>query len=103
MQRIVRRAAIRVLHKDKGACQGRPEVPGKTPNGLSTDLYPMGGTIEVFPFVGEHTEAGNLVPFDLLVMDIVAAHMRCCFAGQSGLSLSDIWRSVRHATAGQAP
>lgn len=68
------RAAIRVLHKDKGARQGRPEVPGKTPNGLSTDLYPIGCTIEVFPFVG-----------------------------QSAFLLTDIWRSVRHATAGQAP
>ena len=55
------RAAIRVLHMTKGAHQGRPVVPGKTPNGLSTDLYPIGSTIEVSPFVGEHTEAGNLV------------------------------------------
>ena len=54
MQCIVRRAAIRVLHKDKGARQGCPEVPGKTPNGLSTDLYPIGCTIEVFPFIGEY-------------------------------------------------
>ena len=54
------RAAIRILHKTEGARQGRPEVPGKTPNGLSTDLYPIGSTIEVFPFVGEYTEAGNL-------------------------------------------
>ena len=103
MQRIVRRAAIRVLHKDKGARQGRLEVPGKTPNGLSTDLYPIGCTIEVFPFVSEHIEASNLVPFDLHVMDIVSAHTHCCFAGQSAFLLIDIWRSVRHATAGQAP
>lgn len=47
------RAAIRVLHKDKGARQGRPEVPGKTPNGLSIDLYPIGSTLEVFPFIGQ--------------------------------------------------
>ena len=52
--------AIRVLHKTEGAHQGRPEMPGKTPNGLSTDLYPVGSTIEVFPFVGERTKAGNL-------------------------------------------
>lgn len=45
----------------KGAHQGRPVVSGKTPNGLSTDLYPIGSTIEVSPFVGEHTEAGSLV------------------------------------------
>lgn len=72
MQRIVRRAAIQVLHKDKGARQGRPEVPGKTPNGLSTDVYPIGCTIEIFPFVGEHIEAGNLVLFDLPAVDIDA-------------------------------
>lgn len=103
MQCIVRRAAIRVLHKDKGARQARPAVPGKTPNGLSTDLYPIGCTIEVFPFIGEHIEAGNLVPFDLPVMNIVSAHRRCCFAGQSAFLLTDIWWSVRHATAGPAP
>ena len=55
------RAAIRVLHKIQGAHQGCPEVPGKTPNGLSIDLYPVSSTIDVAPFVGEHTEAGNLV------------------------------------------
>lgn len=65
------RAAIRVLYNTKGAHQGRPEVPGKTPNGLSTELYPVGSTIEIFPFVG-----------------------------QSGFSLSVIWRSVRAGTGG---
>ena len=99
----MRRAAIRVLHKDKGARQGRPEVPGKTPNGLSIDLYPIGSTIQVFPYIGQHIEIGNLVLFDLPVMDIVSAHMRCLFTGHSGFSLTDIWQSVRHATAGQAP
>lgn len=54
------RAAIRILRKTEGARQGRPEVPGKTPNGLSTDLYPIGSIIEVFPFVGEYIEVGNL-------------------------------------------
>ena len=57
------RAAIRVLHKTNSAHQARPEVPGKTPNGLSTALYPVGSIIEVSPFVGEHHEAGNLVVF----------------------------------------
>lgn len=68
------RAAIRVLHKTKDAHQGRPEVPGKTPNGLSIDLYPIGSTIEVSPFVG-----------------------------QSGFSLIFMWRSVRNVTMGHAP
>ena len=58
---VVCRAAIRVLHKTTGAHQGHPQVLGKTPNGLSTDLYPIGSTIEISPFVGEQPEAGNLV------------------------------------------
>ncbi|KAL3151213.1 hypothetical protein ABBQ38_013054 [Trebouxia sp. C0009 RCD-2024] len=47
------RAAIRVLHNSKDAHQAPPEVPGKTPDGLSTELFPVGSTVEVFPFVGQ--------------------------------------------------
>ena len=47
------RAAIRVLQHEKKGVRQSPQVPGKTPNGLSIDLFPTGSTIEVFPFVGE--------------------------------------------------
>ncbi|KAL3160388.1 hypothetical protein ABBQ32_010713 [Trebouxia sp. C0010 RCD-2024] len=42
MQQETSRAAIQVLHNTKDAHQGPPEVPGKTPNGLSTVLFPAG-------------------------------------------------------------
>lgn len=48
------RAAVRVLQFGGDiASQSRPEVPAKTPDGLSTSLFPVGCTIEVFPYVGE--------------------------------------------------
>ncbi len=48
------RAAVRVLQiEGDRASQSRPEVPAKTPDGLSISLFPVGCTIEVFPFVGE--------------------------------------------------
>ncbi len=51
----VLRAAVKVLQaQGQTTFHSQPELPGTTPDGLLTSLFPIGCTVEVLPYVGQY-------------------------------------------------
>ena len=59
---------MRVLQvQGETAFHSQPEVPAKTvPDGLSISLFPVGCTIEVFPYVSEYQTDWQLTLVELV-------------------------------------
>ena len=87
---------LKVLVRAALRCQGRHQM------GCQLTCIQLAALSKFFLLLVSILKLAICFCLHLPVMNIVAAYTCCCFAGQSGFSLTVIWQSFRNVISGHA-